>query len=388
MPTGLIRRGGAYSLRRRIPNDLLPAYGGRKEVVKALGTNDREEAKRLHALAWVALDQEFSAARQREPDDETARIRRKLRQIADARAAANVSTPTVTQEEVDAILDKIAMDSGEELRDDVLYERRELSRQKALAVLNVENIDLLSDDELAVRDLLIERNFAVQKAEWATQAAQRSLANAAVIPAPLVPAPLPPSSPSSNTDFAAVIDRWKLERAPASKTAAAHAAVIRWFIEATGIQSVSAVERQHVQSFKVALLGRGTSAANIKTKLSRLRTILSFAVEEGLLPSNPAVGVTAPAIKGPRPVAPWAVADLNKLLAGPVHQRGERPVRGRGEAAYWFGVQHPSVSGCHPRLSHPWTISTATARLALSYAISGASRATLRLGSLAYSMPI
>lgn len=40
MPKGMMRRGGAYSLRRRIPVDLIGAYGGRKEIVRALGTND------------------------------------------------------------------------------------------------------------------------------------------------------------------------------------------------------------------------------------------------------------------------------------------------------------------------------------------------------------
>lgn len=63
MPSGLIRRGGAYSLRRRIPKDLIEAFGGRNEIVRALGTNDREEAKRRHAIATVALNEEFDALR-------------------------------------------------------------------------------------------------------------------------------------------------------------------------------------------------------------------------------------------------------------------------------------------------------------------------------------
>lgn len=63
MPTGLIRRGARYSTRRRIPLDLIEHYGGRAELVRALGSSDPAEAKRLHALMWVALDQEFDAAR-------------------------------------------------------------------------------------------------------------------------------------------------------------------------------------------------------------------------------------------------------------------------------------------------------------------------------------
>jgi len=42
----LIRRGGAYSARIRVPKDLVEAVG-RKELVKALGTSDPAEAKRL-----------------------------------------------------------------------------------------------------------------------------------------------------------------------------------------------------------------------------------------------------------------------------------------------------------------------------------------------------
>lgn len=44
--TYLIRRGGAYSARIRVPKDLVEAVG-RKELVKALGTSDPVEANRL-----------------------------------------------------------------------------------------------------------------------------------------------------------------------------------------------------------------------------------------------------------------------------------------------------------------------------------------------------
>lgn len=63
MPTGLIRRGARYSTRRRVPLDLVQHYGGRAEIVRALGTSEPTVAKRLHAVMWVTLDQEFDAAR-------------------------------------------------------------------------------------------------------------------------------------------------------------------------------------------------------------------------------------------------------------------------------------------------------------------------------------
>ena len=57
-----LRRGGRYSTRRRIPTDLVTAYG-RKEIVIALNTADPTEGNRLNRLMWVKLDEEFAAKR-------------------------------------------------------------------------------------------------------------------------------------------------------------------------------------------------------------------------------------------------------------------------------------------------------------------------------------
>lgn len=62
--TYLIRRGGAYSARLRVPLDLIEAVG-RKELVKALGTSDPETAKRL---VWAVVDgwqRQFDVLRER-----------------------------------------------------------------------------------------------------------------------------------------------------------------------------------------------------------------------------------------------------------------------------------------------------------------------------------
>lgn len=62
MCTHLIRRGGRYSIRRRVPSDLI-AVLGRREVVRALGTGDRAEAVRRCRLEGVRLDAEWAALR-------------------------------------------------------------------------------------------------------------------------------------------------------------------------------------------------------------------------------------------------------------------------------------------------------------------------------------
>ncbi|MHA6908571.1 DUF6538 domain-containing protein [Ralstonia pseudosolanacearum] len=65
MPTNyLIKRGGRYSLRRKIPQDLRKHYG-RVEIVRALGTSDPDEAKRRVREKAVQMDREFDAIRAR-----------------------------------------------------------------------------------------------------------------------------------------------------------------------------------------------------------------------------------------------------------------------------------------------------------------------------------
>ncbi len=60
--TGLMRRGSTYSLRRRVPTDLVEALG-RREIWVALGTSDYREAAKEARRASVRLDMEWDAAR-------------------------------------------------------------------------------------------------------------------------------------------------------------------------------------------------------------------------------------------------------------------------------------------------------------------------------------
>lgn len=60
--TGLIRRGSTYSLRRRVPSDLVDALN-RREVVIALGTSDYKTAERQARLASVRLDVQWEGQR-------------------------------------------------------------------------------------------------------------------------------------------------------------------------------------------------------------------------------------------------------------------------------------------------------------------------------------
>lgn len=63
MPTHLTKRGATYYFRRVIPDDLRPAFGGKRELTFSLGTKDHVEASKLCRAAAVQSDKEFDAAR-------------------------------------------------------------------------------------------------------------------------------------------------------------------------------------------------------------------------------------------------------------------------------------------------------------------------------------
>lgn len=271
MPTGLVRRGGRYILRRRVPLDLVDVLG-RKEITKALGTADRTEAKKRLALEWVRLDQEFDAARAA------------LRANALQSEAQNPSDQTV---------------------------RRPARKGGGFP-----------------------RIFAAMRATI-----DASFPESGTGPAPAGNQRNPVTSQSTrlaeDVMWDHVVRRWANERKPAEKTRKAHESVFAQFRLLVGEISVRNTTKSHVLLFKEKLVEEGTSSANLRTKLSRFKTIANYAFENELIGSKITEGVRAPKPKGKARV-PFDDSALANLFSGPVHKDGERPVQGRGEASYWL----------------------------------------------------
>ena len=330
MPTGLTRRGAAYSLRRRVPMDLIPAYGGRKEIVRALGTNDFAEAKRIHARLWVELDEEFEERRATLAIDPAAHIKRKLAEIRPL-MARNANRREPSDEEIERQIEQAQFTLLMSLEEEAEYERRELPRQQLLALLSVPN-HLLTLEQQALKDLISDARFDVEKAKSALATRPDPLQS----PSPATP---PPAQKAAGLDksFDDLLGGWERDRSPQPKTVAAHKAVAQWFVDRTRVTNVRLATADDVRTFRTRLIQEGQTPANIRTKLSRLRTLFGYACEEGIIDINPAANIKPPADKRPgKARLPWSADDLNMLFSGPVHAAGSRPVRGRGEAAYWL----------------------------------------------------
>jgi len=134
-----------------------------------------------------------------------------------------------------------------------------------------------------------------------------------------------------------ILDRWAAERGVVAKGKDTHEAVARWFYERTERKPVERITRQDVLAFKDKLLLEGQSVANTNMKLSRLRTLLGWAYQNDLAPSNVAEGISVKVADGGKMQRqPFSLSDLQAIFSSPVYSSGERPKGGRLEAAYWL----------------------------------------------------
>ena len=134
-----------------------------------------------------------------------------------------------------------------------------------------------------------------------------------------------------------LVDQWKRERKVSAKGVDKHRAVARWFQERIGPKPVQAITKQDVLTFKKLMVEEGVSAANANAKLSCLRTLFSYAVDNMLLLVNPATGVRVlDKDKDRRKRKEFDLPALHAIFRSPVYAAGDRPRGGRGEAAYWL----------------------------------------------------
>lgn len=271
MPSGLVRRNGRYSLRRRVPLDLVEAYG-RQEITKALGTADRAEAKKLLAVEMVRLNQEFDAKRAAiQKLDEPEEPKKQAGRFGDRAARSGGGMPAVFAA-MKSVLDASFPEAGD--------------------------------------------------APAAQTGRKAQLAKG--------------STPSSkNVVWEDVVRRWSNERKPAVKTRKAHEAVFAQFRSMVGDIPVASTTKSHALLFKEKLVEAGVSPSNLRTKLSRFKTIANYAREYELIGTKITEGVRAPKPKAKSRV-PFDDNALGRLFTGPVHNSGERPIQGRGEASYWL----------------------------------------------------
>lgn len=285
MPTGLLRReGGRYSTRRRVPTALIPHYRGRADIVRALGTSDPIEARRRHTLMWQALTDEFDAAAR----------------VVDAAAAVAASRPTP----VPHVLTEHDIESVEFWAQDSLAEEFDPERRGA------------AEARSALRDQW-EAEARESRAFRSREAAEEKKATGGIA-------------------LSVVVARWAAERKPIPRTVRRAENIVDRFEEVAGKLAVNQITRQHVLDFKDKMLATGTPS-NTNVLLSLLGVVLNYAVDNNLIPSNPAAKIKVQdkrLAKDKRDI--FNEAALASIFGSAIYADGDRPLAAGGEAAYWL----------------------------------------------------
>jgi integrase len=341
LPEGLQRKAnGRYYLRYRIPKDLVPRLGW-AEISWALGTSDPKEARRMLPQQVANLLNEFDAVRAGANPATLPLLSRKRAVVSGGDfVVPKKQLPTISDAEFEQILDRQTYDE-EQIADDMRrqYEEEELEAKLRLAPTKL--WEDMSDAEKTLHMILSERSEYRQLAEGRARdlavlgrSAEGAKPSAATRPSV---AETGSKVVMEGTSFDALVDRWAGERRPDAKTIDAHRAVARWFGERMGAMPIEAIEKRHIIQFKDKLLEEEQSLANIKVKITRIRTLLNYAADNDVIAVNPAATVKI-IVPDDADRKPFDLPALRALFDSPVYSRDHRPTAGRGEAAYWLPI--------------------------------------------------
>ena len=316
---------GVYYFRMGIPADLRPFMAGKREIKRSLGLKDRDAAKAVIPDMTKAA---HALLRQAERDRDTA-----------AKPVAKPSPPKSA-----AALDRersrweAEQEQTDNLADALFASDMEIERLSPIMDAVAAGIE----PDAPVSDIVRAGKLAVEHERETAGALVASLharygKNDCASETETQAVECKPATDSGLYLDKDILDRWATERGVVPKGKDTHRAVAEWFYARTERKPVERITRQDVLAFKDKLLAEGQSVANTNMKLSRLRTLLGWAYQNDLAPTNVAEGISvkvADSGKGKR--LPFALDELQAIFASPVYANGDRPKGGKGEAAYWL----------------------------------------------------
>ncbi len=302
-----VRRQGSavYYARRTIPKDLREAYG-RREFWKTLETTDCGTAKLHERRQQLAWDEEFAARR------------RELEAAAQStEPGAKGRAMTIAQRE-----------AWQRQRDE--WEREQWEYQCANPA---PEYDDLSPEEQRTQDAV-----EAARERWEqNQREERELLREERLAEAVAKRPSVAPAKVRGTALDAIVDKWAAERKVSAKGVDTHRAVARWFVKRVGELPVEKITKRDVLTFKAGMVAEGTTTANVKVKIARLKTLLNYAVANDYISVNPAKDVIVIIPEGEKAKRkPFDLPSLTAIFSSPIYSQDERPTQGRGEAAYWL----------------------------------------------------
>lgn len=288
---------GVYWLRRGVPEELRTLVGKREEK-RTLGTKDPAEAKRLHAAALAELEARWAGLRAG-PRTLSEREAHELAAPAHERWLAayreNPSEQTAWRTDLaDRMWAPVPIDLSAltDLRFTPDPDAAWLREQEAWCLGG-------AGDILAARGLVVDEASRLKLAKAIAAAIQRASlvlarwARGDVEEQPSAASGTAPKAAQATATkplrFDDVVKGWIAERKPAEKTAYEWPRVLKQFQAHLGHNDAAAVTPDGVIGWKASMVEAGLKAKTIRdAKIAPVRSILQWAVDNRLLPSNPA----------------------------------------------------------------------------------------------------
>ena len=310
MLTGLTQRGTRWSLRRRVPADLVEAWG-QKEVTRALGTSDKKEARKRLPKAWAGLDEEFAVFRAAllfapqtgtptDPSIVAANLLPKLRARREAAAVAG---------ELPAFIQR--------MEDGLFYEQA-----------------VLAGEEEPAKELA--------KHEGVRNALQALLAGDGALSIP-VEAALAAMSAEDNPTVSGLHALWLKQDEHQRSTVNEMQRAVNRFVQVIGDKRLKGITRRDVTAFADklrepgAVTPQGVSIPTTNTTLSMISALFGFAFKRNLIEVNPARGTQLKDVRRAREKRrEFDPAALSAIFSSAIYTADQRPEGGAGEAAYWL----------------------------------------------------
>ncbi|WP_322518289.1 DUF6538 domain-containing protein [Rhodopseudomonas palustris] len=295
---------GVYWLRRAVPEDLR-ALVGKREEKRSLQTRDPAEAKRRHAAALADLESRWANLRAG-PKPITEREAHKLVAfVYDEWLEQHREHPSAKTFWQVGLVDRLFVDPEDrpprspsdiksyftieegslkvrEMEDWCLQEAQSILRWKGLSTE-------LGNTRTVARALAraVERaSLTLQR--WANGESDSSSYHLASVAPGLSTAP--PQEPLPLPD---IVQRWAAERRPAEKTLYEWSRVVRQLGDFLNQTDARRITEEDLIRWKSAMVADGLRPKTIQdAKLAPIRAILQWAVQNKLLKSNPAEGVT------------------------------------------------------------------------------------------------
>ena len=354
------RHGEQWRYKKRVPGDLLPNFNGSKFLVFTTKTAD-QRAARAECVRWLA-------------DHET-RFQM-LRQMSGEGASVPVRSGLTLLDVGTVLADEAARFKAEKLAaDELAWEQAwELGLMRAGFTSPEFRLSLIGVDpesaRLAVQGFPEERapfealalrrmagvGVPLEASSDAARSAGIAFARASLelsevmelraaggldstpspLPRPVIAAPAAPVAGKGMHRLSEALTPWQAFKKPSTGSVEIYTAAVGVFEERFADLYAETITRADVKAFVSKRMEEGKSPKTIEKEHGALRALLTFAVEEGWRADNPASGVMLPKDTGGRKRRGYKPEELAALFNTGVFTKGDRPIGGKGEAAFWL----------------------------------------------------